>query len=359
MRRQARSFADLLRMRPELAHFFSAEQALLQSQLETELADRFRFAATPHYVSLIDAGDRNCPILRQLLPAADELNDPWNRDEDPLAEESHMVAPGLVRRYPDRALWYVTHRCAVYCRFCFRKRKVSRAESAPSSADIDAALRYIRRQDSLREVILSGGDPLSLSDPRLEAILRSLREAPHLASIRIHTRMPVTAPMRITAALCAALAESYPITLVTHFNHAREAGPAAAIAVRRLREAGVVVLNQSVLLSGINDTVEAQRELLLQLLRIGVTPYYLHRCDEVRGVSHFRAPLERGLEILRKLRGSLPGIAIPRYIVDLPGGGGKVELTPDMLESGPSDGADGRRQFVFRSHAGTQHIVLD
>ncbi len=334
-------------------------------------AQEFRFAVTPYYVALSrflappetlesPAFNRNsgqgCPILAQVLPQTVELADPVYDLPDPLAEETHMPVRGLTHRYPDRALWYLTHRCAVYCRYCLRKRKVSAADTAPNAHEREAALNYIRENPQIREVILSGGDPLALSDAKLDSLLGDLRAIPHLSSLRIHTRMPVTLPFRITDELCAVLRRHFPITLVTHFNHVREVSADARAAIRRLRMAGVSVLNQSVLLSSINDTLEDQRGLLLALVEAGVVPYYLHRCDEVRGVSHFRAPLERGLEIIRGLRGTLSGFAIPRYVVDLPGGGGKIALEPEYLVD-KRRSADGKLVYTFSNGAGKKYRV--
>ncbi len=357
MRNQAASLAEIFEFLPDLAHRPAASGC--DAHTEAQLARHFRTAVTPYYLSLVDPADPRCPILAQILPDPREIADPVYENPDPQAEETHMAAPGLIHRYPDRALWYLSHRCAVYCRFCFRKRKVSHEESAPARNDYESALAYIRAAPQLREVILSGGDPLSLSDERLAWILDELRAIPQLASIRIHTRMPVTLPMRITAALCGIFERAYPLTLVTHFNHAREISEESRGAVRRLRLAGVSVLNQHVLLAGINDSVEAHFDLITALLRAGVTPYLMHRCDETRGVSHFRAPIERGLEILAGLRGRLPGYAIPRYVVDLPGGGGKIPLEPDFRVAGPLPGKNGGRLFRFRNYAGRVYEVQD
>jgi lysine 2,3-aminomutase len=329
MRHQVRSVAELLERLPGARAYVSGWETY-----EARLAESFRFAVTPYYLNLASpgpTGERHCPILAQILPHPAELADPHYQRPDPLAEELHSPVRGLTHRYPDRVLWYLSHRCAVYCRYCLRKRKVSRGDSAPTRDEYAEILQYIARNLQIKEVILSGGDPLALSDERIDAILESLRGIEHLSSIRIHTRMPVTLPMRITGDLAEVLRRHYPLTLVTHFNHAREITSEACAAVRRLRMAGVTVLNQSVLLKDINDRTQDQEDLILGLVRAGVIPYYLHRCDEVQGVSHFRVPLERGVEILRELRGRNPGIALPRYIVDLPGGGGKIALEPDYL----------------------------
>lgn len=300
------------------------------------LSSGFRFSVTPYYLSLANGLDPACPILLQILPQKRELADPLFTRPDPLSEEEHQAAPGLTHRYPDRVLWYLSHNCAVYCRFCMRKRKVSRAESAPSAANRLQALAYIRANPQIKEVILSGGDPLSLSDRTIDEILTELRDIPHLSSVRIHSRMPVTLPARITEEFGRMLAKHYPVTVVTHFNHAVEVTEQAAGAVKTLRMNGVLVLNQTVLLNQVNDSLAAQEALLLSLLRAGVKPYYLHQCDEVQGVSHFRTNVSKGLAILEGLQGRNPGIAIPRYVIDLPGGGGKVPLENDYRAAGPA-----------------------
>ncbi len=308
----------------------------------------FRFGVTPYYLNLADPSNPHCPILRQILPDESELEDPLFADPDPLKEESHMAVPGLVHRYPDRVLWYLTGSCAVYCRFCTRKRKVSRKEGE-SRSNREEVLSYLREHREIKEVILSGGDPLVLSEEELERILSPLRSLPHLASIRIHSRVPATLPMRITPSLAELLERFYPLTLVTHFNHPVEVTEDVYRAVKRLRMAGVLVLNQSVLLRGINDTPQTQEELVLSLLRAGIKPYYLHQCDEVKGVSHFRTPLNRGVEILEALRGRNPGVALPRFMVDLPGGGGKIPLEKEYRAGGEkmSDQEKSNRQLFY------------
>ncbi len=296
--------------------------------------NHFRFAVSPYYLGLADWSNPFCPILKQCLPSPEEFHSKNSEDWDPLAEESHMPLPGLTHRYPDRVLWYLSHHCAVYCRFCMRKRKVSQAGSAPLRKDWTEIFSYIRSHQKIKEVILSGGDPLSLDDLSIGAILKELRQISHLYSIRIHTRMLVTLPMRITDQLATMLGNFYPITVVTHFNHAKELSSRAKEAIKTLARKGTSVLNQAVLLRGINDSYQSQEQLNLSLVAAGVRPYYLHRCDEIHGTHHFRVPFHKGIDILKQLRGRNPGIAIPRYVVDLPGGGGKVPLEPQyQLES--------------------------
>jgi len=294
------------------------------------VADRFRFGVTPYYLSLIERPDLDDPIVKQLLPDRRELEDPLFEDPDPLHEQRHSPVPGVIHRYPDRVLLYTTERCPLYCRFCTRKRKL--LPGAVHEIDYDTVFEYLRSHPDVREVILSGGDPLSLSDRSLERVMRGIKEISHIVSVRIHTRVPVTLPMRITPELCRLFEELYPVTLVSHFNHPAEITSDAIDAIRRLRMSGVLVLNQSVLLAGVNDSVEILRTLFLSLLQAGIKPYYLHQCDEVNGVSHFRVPVSRGRELMRELWGSLPGTALPTYVIDLPDGGGKVPVGLEIEE---------------------------
>ncbi len=370
-RHQIRSTRELLEHMPEAGPYVAAripggEAGIVE--LDARLAESFRVAVTPYYLSLArpqGPGDKNterpCPVLAQILPAAAELEDTGYPAPDPLAEERHSPLRGITHRYPDRILWYLSHSCAVYCRYCLRKRKVSQADSAPRRDEYAAIFEYIEQHSEIKEVILSGGDPLSLSDDRLDQILIRLRGIPHLSSIRLHTRMPVTLPQRITPELCRMLERHYPLTLVTHFNHSAELenDPAPTQAIRRLRTiGGVTVLNQSVLLKGVNDTTADQERLVLTLLKAGVIPYYLHRCDEVNGVGHFRVPLERGMEILGELRGRNPGIALPRYVVDLPDGGGKIALEPDYLIERSADVSSGTTTYRFWNYERQREFLV-
>lgn len=293
------------------------------------LDDDYRFAITHYYFNLADISDPDDPILRQVLPDIRESEDAIFHEVDPLAEDLNSPLPGLIHRYPDRVLLLTTHQCAIYCRFCTRKRKIVRKQTERNPFPFNEILHYIRENTSIKEAILSGGDPLMLSDQKLDEILSSLKSVEHLLSIRIHTRIPVVLPDRITSALENILRKSYPVTIVVHFNHAREITPNSARAIRSLRLAGASVLNQSVLLKGVNDTVEELEKLNGELVRIGVIPYYLHQCDEIAGTSHFRTPLEKGRELLSQLRGRNPGISLPRFMIDLPGGGGKIPYETD------------------------------
>lgn len=312
----------------------------------------FQFAVTPYYLSLVDAKDPNCPIRKQIVPTENELKHSPNEWEDPLAEESHMPVKGVTHRYPDRAIWYLSHVCAVYCRFCTRKRKVSEPFETPNKKEWEEAFSYFESRTDLREIILSGGDPLTLSDEALDSILGRLKAIPHINQIRIHTRHPVTLPMRITEALCAVFANHFPIYMVTHFNHPKEVTETSAEAIRKLVTKGhVSVMNQSVLLRGINDRTEILSDLNYKLIKIGVKPYYLHQCDEVFGSSHFVVPIEEGIRIHKTLRGFHSGITIPQYVKDLTGGGGKVLLVPNSYEK-TQDG-----KFRFRNFKGKDYDV--
>ncbi len=314
-------------------------------------ADAFAFAVTPYYLSLV--GAPGCPVRRQAIPHEDELRTtPWDM-RDPLAEEEHSPVPILTHRYPDRALLYVTHNCPVYCRHCTRSRKVGDETSAPSREQLEAAYAYLRRTPAVRDVLVSGGDPLSLSDRRLVEIVAALRAIPSVEVIRLCTRNPVTLPQRITPELCAALRPYHPLFVNTHFNHPRECTPEAALALGRLADAGFVLGNQMVLLAGVNDDAATVEALGRWLLRQRCKPYYMFQCDPVGGTAHLRTPIRTGLAILDQLRGRVSGLAIPQYAVDLPGGGGKVTLVPDRRVTA-GDGA-----HVFRDAWGKPYTYVD
>jgi len=280
---------------------------------------------TRHYLGLIR--EKDDPIWRQCVPDERELQDLCSLP-DPLNEQDLSPVPGLIHRYPDRVVWLVSNVCAVYCRFCMRKRQVGCTAATGAPADMDAALRYIRENGSIRDVILSGGDPLLLGDDRLAEILASLRSIPHVEIIRIGSRIPVTLPERITPELCVLMKRYQPIYINTHFNHPREITPRSRVACAMLADAGVPLGNQTVLLNGVNADPAVMTELFRALLAMRVKPYYLHQMDLVRGTHHFRTRVEKGLEIMTSLRGHVSGMAVPYYVVDLPGGKGKVPLLP-------------------------------
>jgi lysine 2,3-aminomutase len=286
----------------------------------------FPMRVNRYYLGLIRKKDD--PIWKQVVPDIRELTSAGY--SDPLHEEEDSPVSSIVHRYPDRVLFYVNHQCPVYCRFCTRKRKVGDPESvAPSS--IEKGLEYIRKHPEIRDVILSGGDPLLLPDSKIDYILTELRRICHIEIIRIGSRVPCALPQRVTPQLCSILRKYHPLYLNTHFNHPNEITPESAQACARLADAGVPLGNQSVLLRGVNDDPEVMRTLLQSLLAIRVKPYYLYQADLVMGTDHFRTPVQRGLEIIESIRGFTSGLCVPHYVVDAPGGGGKIALIPDPV----------------------------
>lgn len=294
---------------------------------------RFPLAITPYYLSLIRDGDASDPVFLMSVPRAEELQNPLRLPDDPLDEEEDMPVPGLTHRYPDRALIVVSEICPMYCRHCTRKRFVGVEESAISAERLEAYASYIRSHPEIKDVIISGGDPLSLTDRTIERVLQALRSIPSLEIIRIGTRIPVLMPQRVTPEFCDMLQRYHPLWINTHFNHSNEVTAEAAAACDRLVRAGVPVNNQAVLLKGVNDEPETMLQLCRALFRARVRPYYLYQCDLTRGVEHFRTPISRGIEIMEYLRGRLGGLAIPQYIVDAPHGGGKVPVGPSYVVS--------------------------
>ncbi len=293
--------------------------------------EMFNMSITPYYASLMDPDDPNCPIRLQAVPKIGELQIQPEDLEDPLAEERDMPVPGLTHRYPDRVLFYTTHNCAMYCRFCTRKRKVSDPGSAAQTKQLDGALEYIRTHKEIRDVVISGGDPLSNSDERLDYILSSLRSMPHIEMFRMGTRNLVTLPQRITDDFIYMLRKHHPVYVNTHFNHPKECTREAYDACRRLADAGVPISNQAVLLKGVNDDPKIFKELNHKLLMMRVRPYYIYQCDLSQGISHFRTPVAKGLEIIENLRGWTSGLAVPHLVIDAPGGGGKIPIMPQYM----------------------------
>lgn len=306
----------------------SADQAKIRLT-----AARYPFSITPYYFSLINPDDPHDPIRRQAVPCFEEIAQCGLGMEDPLQEMRDSMVPGLVHRYPDRVLMTLTNICPMLCRHCTRKREWKNGNWVRTGDEIDRMLAYIRATTSIRDVIISGGDCLILSTARLEQVIASLRRIDHVEIIRIGTRFPVVLPQRIDDELCAMLSQYGPIWLNTHFNHPRELTPEAARACDRLVRSGVPVNNQSVLLRGVNDCLETQLKLCQGLLRIKVRPYYLFHTDEVEGTEHLRTPIEKGIEIIAGMRGHTSGLAIPTFVVDLPGGAGKVPLQHNYLLS--------------------------
>ena len=295
--------------------------------------DRFRLDITPYFASLIDPDDPTCPIRRQVLPTGHELDTFTGAMEDSLAEDRHSPVPGLVHRYPDRVLMLVTTQCASYCRYCTRSRIVGDPHANFNPAEYEAQLDYLRRTPQVRDVLLSGGDPLVLSPKVLRGLLEGLRSIPHIEIVRIGTRVPVFLPSRITDELCEMLAEFHPLWINIHFNHPKEITPEVAAACDRLSRAGIPLGSQSVLLAGINDHPVIMSKLMRELVKIRVRPYYIYQCDLVQGAGHFRTTVAKGLEIMEALRGHISGYAVPTYVIDLPGGGGKVPVAPNYVLS--------------------------
>lgn len=289
----------------------------------------FRVDVTPYFISLIDPEAPDDPIRKQVIPSEAELVPYTGMMADSLAEDAHSPVPGLVHRYPDRVLMLVTTQCASYCRYCTRSRIVGNPHEQFSRADFERQLDYLRRTPQVRDVLLSGGDPLTLAPRLLEELLARLREIEHIEVIRIGSRVPVFLPMRVDAALCDMLQKYHPLWLNIHVNHPNEITRELAGATDRLSRAGIPLGNQSVLLAGVNDCVHIQRQLVADLVRIRVRPYYLYQCDLVTGAGHFRTPVAKGIEIIEGLRGHTSGYAVPTYVVDAPGGGGKIPLMPN------------------------------
>ncbi len=307
---------------------------------------KLAMSITPHFFSLIDRDDPDCPIRRQVIP---RLEEGWTAPEemaDPCGEDSHMPVPGLVHRYPDRVLFLVTDRCASYCRYCTRSRVVSGVGEQQLEIQWEAAFQYLEKTPQVRDVLLSGGDPLLLSDGKLEKILSRLRSIPHIQFVRIGSRIPIFLPQRITPALCDMLRKYHPLFISIHSNHPKELTTEVRDALGRLADAGVPMGNQSVLLRGVNDSPAVQQALVHKLLMCRVRPYYLYQCDLISGSSHLRTSVAEGLEIIENLRGHTTGYAIPQFVIDGPGGGGKIPLNPDYVLTRDDD------KTVLRNYEG-------
>jgi len=306
-----------------LAFYFPCDRESLSRVIE-----KYPMRISPYYLSLIQApGD---PIWRQCVPDLRELQEDGLLS-DPLEEENLSPTPCLIHRYPDRVVFLATTSCAVYCRFCMRKRKVGCSSSGLENENLEAAIRYIEETSAVRDVILSGGDPLLLLDDHLEYLLQRLRKISHVEIIRVGTRVPVTLPERITPKLCRMLKAYHPLYINTHFNHPLEVTAKSAEACSRLADAGIPLGNQTVLLKDVNDHPETMKHLMQKLLAIRVRPYYIHQMDLVKGTGHFRAEVKRGIEIMKGLRGHTSGMANPYYVIDAPGGKGKIPLLPDSV----------------------------
>lgn len=293
----------------------------------------FRVDITPYFASLIDPDDPSCPVRLQVIPTDREMVPFASMMEDSLAEDKHSPVPGLVHRYPDRVLMLVTTQCASYCRYCTRSRIVGDPTQTFSRKEFDAQIEYIEKTPQIRDVLLSGGDPMVLAPKLLDMILARLRAIPHVEIIRIGSRVPVFLPMRVTPEFCDMVSKYHPFWMNIHVNHHKEITPELAAAADRLTRAGVPLGNQSVLLAGINDSVHLQRRLVQDLVKIRVRPYYLYQCDLVEGSGHLRTSVSKGIEIIEGLRGHTSGYSVPTYVVDAPGGGGKIPVQPNYVIS--------------------------
>jgi lysine 2,3-aminomutase len=307
---------------------------------------QFHMGITPYYAGLMDPDDPHCPVRLQSVPTMGELSMTPFDLADPLAEERDMPVPGITHRYPDRVLFYTTHNCPVYCRHCTRKRKVSDPSTAAAKRQIEDGLDYIALHPEIRDVVVSGGDPLSLSDDRLDYILGRLRAIPHVEIFRLGTRNLVTLPQRINDDFTYMLRQHHPVFVNTHFNHPKECTAEAYDAARRLADAGCVIGNQMVLLKGVNDDAAVVKELNHRLLLMRIRPYYIYQCDLSRGISHFRTPVETGIRIIEALRGHTSGLAVPHFVVDAPNGGGKIPVQPEYVV-----GHEGKH-WTLRNYAG-------
>jgi len=327
------------------------EQILSKFRFDVEslkaVVAKYPMRVSKYYFDLIDEVDD--PIWKQCIPSPLELQDPYGF-EDPLNEEGDSPASGLVHRYPDRVLMCVSNSCATYCRFCTRKRKVGKPVMNLSYEVLLEQIRYVENNPAIRDVLLSGGDPFLLPDEKIEFLLKRLRAIPHVEVLRIGSRIPCTLPQRITPKLCNMLKKYHPLYVNVHFNHPREISEESERACGLLAEAGIPLGNQSVLLSGVNDDPEVMKSLVQKLLRIRVRPYYLFQMDLVKGTYHFRTRVETGIKIIESLVGRTSGLAVPRYVIDAPGGGGKIPIQPDYLLSIEGD------RVVLRNYAGKVYV---
>lgn len=315
--------------------------------------ERFRMEITPYFAKLMDPDDSSCPIRRQVIPSAAELVVTPNELKDPLAEKKHTPVPGIIHRYPDRVLFFPTIHCAAYCRFCTRSRIVGHVEETIPFNELEPAFEYLRAHREIRDVVISGGDPLTIGDSKLEYLISRLRSIEHLEILRIHTRVPIFLPQRITSELTSTLKKYHPLFMSIHVNHPKEITPEAADACARLADAGIPLGGQTVLLKGINDDIPTMKKLMHELLKVRIRPYYLNHCDLVAGTSHMRANVATGIAIIENLRGHTSGYAVPTFVIDTPAGGGKVPLAPEYLVSN----TNGR--IILRNYRGELYEYVD
>lgn len=327
-----------------------AEMMLHLSSPEREalmyMGNALPFGVTPYYMSLLSPDNPYDPLRRSVIPTIHEQMASPGEAEDPLNEESQSPVPGLVHRYPDRVLFLLSDFCSTYCRYCTRSRVVGHGSLAPTRDRVEAAMDYIRQTPTIRDVLLSGGDPLTMGDEKLEWVLKTLRAIPHVEMIRIGTKVPAVLPQRITSGLVRMLRRYHPLWISIHFTHPDECTPESARACNTLADGGIPLGSQTVLLKGINDRVDTMTDLVHALLKMRVRPYYLYQCDPISGSAHFRTPVEKGLEIIRGLRGFTTGYGVPTYVIDAPGGGGKIPLMPDYVAGRQGDA------LVLRNYEG-------
>lgn len=311
---------------------------------------RLKMAITPYFASLMDKSNPNCPIRKQVIPSIEEFQTSVTELSDPCGEEHDTVAPGVVHRYPDRVLLLITDACAVYCRHCTRRRIVGSSEATLSDEEFEEAIDYIKGNKNIRDVLVSGGDPLVLSDEKLDEVIGRIRKIPHVEIIRIGTRVPVVMPQRITENLCATLKKYHPIFISIHFNHPKEISQEVRVACEMLADSGFPLGSQTVLLRGVNDKPSIMIELMHELLKIRVRPYYIYQCDLAPGTNHFRTPVSTGIRIIESLRGHTTGYAVPTFVIDAPGGGGKIPVNPDYVVS------KSRKAVILKNYQGKVFI---
>jgi lysine 2,3-aminomutase len=344
-------------IRHRIRHIDALERMLKLSEAERAaiemIQSRLPVGITPYFMSLLSKEDANDPLRRTVVPTTAEFVTTPEEAEDPLSEDSMSPVPGLVHRYPDRVLLLVLDFCSTYCRYCTRSRVVGHGSIYPSRSRLERAIEYIRSTPTVRDVLISGGDPLTLNDERLNWLLSRLREIPHVEILRIGTKIPAVLPQRITPNLVRMLRRHHPLWMSLHFTHPSECTPEAYRACERLANAGIPLGSQTVLLKGINDNVETMKALCHHLLRMRVRPYYIYQCDPITGSSHFRTPVEKGLEIIRGLRGHTTGYAVPTYVIDAPGGGGKIPLMPNYVEGREGD------DLLLRNYCDRQYRYPD
>jgi len=322
-RHRVRTLADLARM---------IELSEEESEAIKRHTGSLPVGITPYYASLMSRLDPNQGLRRTVVPVLGEYETARGENDDPLGEDTHSPVPGLVHRYPDRVLLLVTNFCSVYCRYCTRARMVGAAgERSVKKSDIELALNYIEQTPAIRDVLISGGDPLSLDDDRLEYVLQRLSKIKHIEFVRIGSKQPVVQPMRVTSSLRRILKRYHPLWMSLHFTHPDELTPEVAEACGRLADAGIPLGSQTVLLKGVNDDLDTMKQLVHGLLKIRVKPYYLYQADPISGSSHFRTPVSKGVELIRGLRGHTTGYSVPTYVIDAPDGGGKIPIAPDYV----------------------------